>query len=95
MADPRIQHAHHFMSRFTVNGVNPSDFEDVMKTLTHWDQWCEAWSMRAKIHEDLGRAALEAGEFTSAGEQLGRAAVTYLVAKYRFVQDLKQMRAAH
>ncbi|MGE3710323.1 MAG: alpha/beta hydrolase family protein [Hyphomicrobiaceae bacterium] len=95
MADPRIQHAHHFMSRFTVNGVNPSDFEDVMKTLTHWDQWCEAWSMRAKIHEDLGRAALEAGEFTSAGEHLGRAAVTYHFAKYLFVQDLKQMRAAH
>ncbi len=95
MTDPRIEHAHHFMSRFTVNGVNPSDFQDVMKTLTHWDQWCAAWSMRAKVHEDLGREALDAKQFASAGEHLGRAAVTYHFAKYLFTHDLQQMRAAH
>ncbi len=66
-----------------------------MKTLTRWDEWCEAWSKRAKIHEDLGRAALEAKQFASAGEHLGRAAVTYHFAKYLFVNDMKQMRAAH
>ncbi len=95
MADHNIEHAQHFMARFTVNGVNPSDFQDVMKTLTRWDEWCEAWSKRAKIHEDLGRAALEARQFASAGEHLGRAAATYHFAKYLFVNDLKQMRAAH
>ena len=95
MADHNIEHARHFMARFTVNGVNPSDFADVMATLTSWDDWCRAWSARAKIHEDLGRAALADKHFVSAGEHLGRAAVTYHFAKYLFVQDLAQMRAAH
>ena len=95
MADHNIEHAQHFMARFTVNGVNPSDFQDVMKTLTRWDDWCGAWSARAKIHEDLGRAALANKQFASAGDHLGRAAATYHFAKYLFVQDLAQMRAAH
>ena len=93
--DANIEHARHFMARFTVNGVNPSDFADVMATLTRWDDWCSAWSKRAMIHEDLGRAALGAGATVSAGEHLGRAAVTYHFAKYLFVQDIAQMKAAH
>jgi 2,6-dihydroxypseudooxynicotine hydrolase len=95
MADHNVEHAQHFMARFTVNGVNPSDFQDVMKTLSRWDDWCKAWSDKAKVHEDLGRAALEEKQFASAGEHLGRAAVTYHFAKYLFVKDLAQMRAAH
>ena len=95
MADHNIEHARHFMARFTVNGVNPSDFQDVMAKLERWDEWCRAWSERAKIHEDLGRAALAEKQLASAGEHLGRAAVTYHFAKYLFTQDIKQMREAH
>ncbi len=95
MSDPRLHHALNWEARFTVNGVAPSDFHDVMSSLTRWDDWCRVWSARAKVHEDLGREALAGKHFVSAGEHLSRAAVTYHFAKYLFVQDMEQMRAAH
>lgn len=95
MTDPRVEHAKNWMARFTVNGVNASDFFDVVNSITRWEEWCAAFSARAKIHEELGKAALDKGQFVSAGEHLGRAAVTYHYAKYLFVQDIEQMRAAH
>jgi hypothetical protein len=46
-------------------------------------------------HEALGRTALDEGRLLSAGEHLGRAAVYFHFAKFVFVDDLDQMRAAH
>ena len=94
-SDPRLHHAANWISRFCVNGVAVSDFNDVLASLTSWDDWCRAWSARAQVHEDLGRAALADRQFVSAGEHLARAAVTYHFAKYLFVQDTAQLRAAH
>jgi dipeptidyl aminopeptidase/acylaminoacyl peptidase len=93
--DHRLKHAANWLSRFTVNGVAASDFNDVLSSLTSWDDWCRAWSARAKVHEDLGREALEEKCFVSAAEHLSRAAVTYHFAKYLFVQDMAQLHAAH
>lgn len=95
MTDPRIKHAANWLSRFTVNGVAASDFNDVLSSLDRWEDWCRVWSARAKVHEDLGTEALENHLFVSARDHLSRAAVTYHFAKYLFVQDLDQMRAAH
>ena len=95
VTDPRLHHALNWEARFTVNGVAASDFHDVLGSLTSWDDWCRAWSERAQVHEDLGREALHAKQFVSAGEHFARAAVTYHFAKYLFVQDMTQMRAAH
>ncbi|MBX9740800.1 MAG: alpha/beta hydrolase [Beijerinckiaceae bacterium] len=95
VADDHIKHARHFMSRFTVNGVAPSDFEDVVGALERWDDWCAKWSERAAIHEAMGREALEKKQFISAADHLSCAAATYHFAKYLFVQDMDQMRAAH
>lgn len=95
MSDPRLQIARHFLSRFVVNGVAASDFEDVLGTLESWDDWCRVWSQRAAIHEGMGREALKAGQTISAADHLCRASATYHFAKYLFVQDLEQMRAAH
>jgi dipeptidyl aminopeptidase/acylaminoacyl peptidase len=95
VVDPRITHAANWISRFTVNGVAASDFHDVVGGLDHWDNWCRAWSERAKVHEDLGREALDAQQFVSAADHLTRASATYHFAKYLFVQDMEQMRAAH
>jgi 2,6-dihydroxypseudooxynicotine hydrolase len=95
MADARIKHAANWLARFTVNGVAASDFFDVLNSLERWEDWCAAWSARAKVHEDLGREALAERHFVSAGEHLSRAAVTYHFAKYLFVSDMAQMRAAH
>ncbi len=95
MSDPRLHHAANWVSRFCVNGVAVSDFNDILGSLTSWDDWCRAWSERASVHEGLGREALACGQFVSAGEHLSRAAVTYHFAKYLFVQDMSQLRDAH
>jgi len=50
--------AAHWGPRFTVNGVDFSDFKDVTSALHSWDDWCRAWSARAGEHEARGRAAL-------------------------------------
>ncbi len=94
--DPRIsQAAAHWVSRFSVNGVHVSDFQDVIGSIARWDEWCAAWSARAAIHAEMGHAALAEGAFVSAAEHLCRAAVTYHFAKYLFVQDMAQHRVAH
>lgn len=96
MADEYVKHAReHMLARYTVNGVNASDFMDVTRSIERWDDWCTAWSARAAIHEALGRAALADGKHVSAAEHLCRAAVTYHFAKYLFVKDMVQLRAAH
>ena len=60
-----------------------------------WDDWCRAWSDRAAVHEAMGREALAAKQFISAGEHLQRAGVYYHFGKFLFVHDMPQMKAAH
>jgi dipeptidyl aminopeptidase/acylaminoacyl peptidase len=85
----------HWAPRFTANGVTVSDFEKITKGVDRWAGWCAAWSSVAAEHEELGRDALAAGRTVSAGQHLSRAAVYYHFAKFVFVEDLDQMRAAH
>ncbi len=85
----------HWAPRFVSNGVLLADFEEVTSTLERWEDWCEAWSARARMHEDLGRKSLQDGYRLTAGEHLVRAAIYYHFAKFVFVQDPQQMRAAH
>jgi 2,6-dihydroxypseudooxynicotine hydrolase len=94
--DARLQAAvSHWAHRFFANGVIPADYHEVIGSLTSWDEWCAAWSKRAAVHEQLGRAALAGGHSLSAGEHLARAGLYYHFAKFLFVQDMAQMRAAH
>jgi dipeptidyl aminopeptidase/acylaminoacyl peptidase len=94
--DERIASAvSHWGPRFTVNGVTPADFQRVLAGLEHWSDWCAAWVARGAEHEALGRAALAEGRTRSAGEHLAQAAVYHHFAKFVFVEDLAQMRAAH
>ncbi len=85
----------HWAPRFTTNGVTAGDFERITSGLTSWDGWCAAWSKVGAEHEQLGRDALAAGREISAGAHLSQAAVYYHFAKFLFVNDLDQMRAAH
>src|SRR3954465_9840652 len=95
-SDPRVAAAiAHWAPRFVSNGVLLADFEDVTAALERWEDWCAAWSARAGVHEALGREALAAGYKLTAGEHLVRAAMYYHFAKFVFVQDMAQMRAAH
>ena len=94
--DPRVETAiSHWLPRFISNGVALADFQEVTAGIERWEDWCRAWSARAAVHEALGREALAAGFKLSAGEHLSRAAVYYHFAKFLFVHDVAQMRAAH
>ena len=96
MRDPRVASAiSHWAPRFVSNGVLLADFEEVTAGLLHWEDWCTAWCARAEVHEHLGRSSLALGYRLSAGEHLVRAAIYYHFAKFVFVQDPAQMRAAH
>ena len=66
--DARVQSAiSHWAPRFVSNGLLLADFEDVTGTIERWGDWCRAWSDRAKVHEDLGRATLKEGFKLTAG----------------------------
>ena len=81
--------------RFISNGVPLFDYQEVTDGLQIWDDWCAAWSARAAEHEAAGRAALDAGCRLTAGQHLQTAAVIYHFAKFVFVNDISQLKAAH
>lgn len=94
--DKRVEIAiHNWAPRFVASGVPLADFEQVTAGITHWDEWCAAWSARAAIHEALGREALAAGYGYSAGQHLTRAALCYHFGKFMFVHQPDEMRRAH
>jgi len=96
LKDSRVSSAiSHWAPRFVSNGVLLADFEEVTASLDKWEDWCAAWSRRAQVHEGLGRTALKEGYRLTAGEHLVRAALYYHFAKFVFVQDPAQMKAAH
>ena len=96
MPDARVQSAiHHWAPRFVSNGVPLTDFQEVTAGLERWEDWCSAWCARAAQHEAAGRTALAGGFRLSAGQHLTTAAVCYHFAKFVFVLDPEQMRAAH
>jgi 2,6-dihydroxypseudooxynicotine hydrolase len=94
--DARVRSAiSHWAARFVANGVTLTDFEEVTAAVPSWDDWCRAWSERATVHEQLGRAALDEKRFVSAGEHLQRAGIYFHFAAFLFVHDIPQMKAAH
>jgi 2,6-dihydroxypseudooxynicotine hydrolase len=95
-ADPRVASAiAHWAPRFVANGVLLTDFQEVTAGIVRWEDWCRAWCERAGLHERLGREALAQGWYLTAGEHLARASVYYHFAKFVFVIDPDQLRAAH
>jgi dienelactone hydrolase len=96
MTDSRASAAvSHWAPRFVANGVDYNDFQRVTSAIQTWDTWCEQWCLEGAKHEQLGRTALAAGRQRSAGAHLAQAAVYYHFAKFMFVNDIEQMRAAH
>jgi dipeptidyl aminopeptidase/acylaminoacyl peptidase len=85
----------HWAPRFTANGVTPADFARVTASVETWPEWCAAWAAVGEQHEALGREALAEGRLRSGGEHLAQAAAYYHFAKFVFVEDVEQMRAAH
>lgn len=96
MPDSRVTVAvSHWAPRFVANGVDYNDFARVTSAIGSWDTWCARWCEAGTVHEKLGRTAVSDGRTRSAGAHLSQAAVYYHFAKFMFVDDLAQMRAAH
>ncbi|HQU26563.1 MAG TPA: alpha/beta hydrolase [Acidimicrobiales bacterium] len=96
MADALLETAiANWQPRFVANGVDASDYVHIAARLERWEEWCATWCEAGADHEALGAAARAAGNERSAGEHLVRAAVYYHFAKFLFVHDLEQARAAH
>lgn len=96
LQDARVRSAlAHWAPRFVANGIVLTDFQEVTASIRGWDEWCAKWSAKGDVHEKLGCEALSRKHFVSAAEHLSRAAVTYHFAKFLFVEDLIQMKAAH
>ena len=94
--DDRVRSAvAHWGPRFITNGVTAADFTRITGSLARWEDWCAAWSTAAAEHEELGRLAAADGRARSAGEHRAQAAVYFHFAKFLFVDDRAQMRAAH
>ena len=94
--DPRVEAAiSHWAPRFVANGVPLVDFQEVTAACERWEDWCRLWSARAAVHEELGAKALADGYTVSAAGHYTRAAICYHFAKFLFVIDPGQMRAAH
>ncbi|MFZ9986194.1 MAG: alpha/beta hydrolase family protein [Candidatus Nanopelagicales bacterium] len=85
----------HWAPRFTTNGVAVADFQRVTASVQRWQDWADAWSVAAGVHEDLGREALTEGRFRSAGTHLSTAAVYYHFGKFVFVDYPDTMRKVH
>ncbi|MGH9102454.1 MAG: alpha/beta hydrolase family protein [Acidimicrobiales bacterium] len=85
----------HWGPRFMNNGVDPSDFQRITASIERWEDWCEAWCKAGEEHERLGRDSLAQGRTLSGGEHLAQAAAYYHFAKFVFLQDMDQLRAAH
>lgn len=96
MTDQRLADAiGHWAPRFVANGIDLNDFNKLAASIERWSDWCSAWCDVGAEHEQLGREALEAGRIRSAGQHLSQAAVYFHFAKFMFVQDMDQHRAAH
>ncbi len=96
MADRLVTAAiDHWAPRFIANGVDANDFIRITGAIGEWSGWCAAWCQAAAEHEELGRLALGDGRTLSGGAHLAQAAVYYHFAKFLFVQDMPQLRAAH
>jgi len=96
MADSRVEAAvSHWAPRFIANGIDYNDYVRVTAGIDRWESWCERWCAAGQVHAQLGRTALAEGRTRSAGSHLAQAAVYYHFAKFMFVDDLGQMKAAH
>src|SRR5258706_5210819 len=94
--DSRVEAAiSHWAPRFVANGVPLADFQEVTASVTRWEDWCDAWSARAAIPQELGNKALAGGYNYSAAQHFTRAAVCYHFGKFLFVNDMAQVREAH
>lgn len=93
--DPRVAAAAaHWGPRFVNNGTDYLDFERTLARITRWEDWCREWGHTAEGYEALATRAEEEGRHVTAAEAWRRAGLCWHWAKFVFVIDPGQQRAA-
>jgi len=92
--DARVQAAiTNWAGRFIANGIDYGDFRRTTASISRWDQWLDAWTATAEVHEELARDARDRGRLRSAGEAHLHAAISYHFSKFVWVLDVERNRA--
>jgi alpha-beta hydrolase superfamily lysophospholipase len=87
--------AAHWGPRFAHNGTDYLDFAATLSRISHWEDWCSEWGRTAEEYEGLATRAEEAGHDVTAMAAWRHAGLAWHWAKFVFVTDPDQQRAAH
>lgn len=94
--DPRVATAAvHWGPRFVHNGTDHEDFTRTLSRISQWQDWCREWGRTAEEYEDLAARAEEAGHVVTAMTAWRHAGLAWHWAKFVFVTEPAQQRAAH
>jgi 2,6-dihydroxypseudooxynicotine hydrolase len=89
--DARVQTAiDNWGPRLIANGIDYNDFVRTTGEVERWDQWLDAWTATARVHESAALSARDGGHLVSAGEAFLRAAVTYHFSKFVWMLDIER-----
>ena len=96
ITDPQVQAAaRHWGTRFAHNGTDYADFTRTLGRISRWEDWCREWGRTAQEYEDLAVRAEGAGHRLTAMAAWRYAGLAWHWAKFVFVVDPVQQRAAH
>ena len=94
--DPRVSAAAaHWGPRFAHNGTDELDFTRTVARISRWEDWCREWGRTAEEYEALATRAEAAGHDLTAMAAWRQAGLAWHWAKFVFVIDPAQQRAAH
>ena len=86
--DPRISAAAaHWSHRMVTNGVPLADFQQVTNSISNWEDWCSAWTIRGNVHAGLAEEAEVNGGLKTASGHFQTASVCYHFGKFLFVDN--------
>lgn len=94
--DPRVRlAAEHWAPRMMANGVDPNDCRELIDGLDRWEDWCAAWTERARSREALAEEAARSGLWETAGALFLQASLLYHFGKFLFFEDEAAYRQGH
>lgn len=80
--------------RMLGDGVQYRDLAALRAEIATPEQWCDAWTKAASVHEAIARAALERGCAVTAGEAFWRASLYCHFGQGHFTEGMAAKRAA-
>lgn len=94
--DARVRSAAaHWGPRFVHNGTAQTDFDETLSRIERWADWCREWGRTAQRYEALAACAEHDGHHETAADAWRHAGLCWHWAKFVFVDDPAQQRAAH